>query len=469
MCKVKDKNMIFKKTILIILFLVYNAFSANVIINLWPLGLEECIDTLIGIANSEGHEISIDSVLTSIEPNAILYYFVFDTVTTSRINSIQRFVGQGGRCILIGEVGPSSWNHINTLLSDTDWDDSLGNIRCNYDCIRDSPADSVDGVAVEKFPNFGDYPRYFPYVDTIITRGPSSYSILAPDSGTAKPFIWGRKRSYSNLGAYDSFAVLGIIATYGRGELIVFGELIPSVIGFYDNTNWGDNHQFLRNLFTTNDRADSAWLSGTDSTFTVFLPNCTPFVAESTYFSFESGTHGLWELRASDWSHWHTDSSITIQYPDTCPMGETFEVCIKLVPDATGETVLPTGAICDSFTFNYSAIAETPIPQAFNISAYPNPFNSAVSFAIDGAGVCNTPLRVEIYDVAGRKIKTDVGEALVASRNVGSGVKEREGTSPAPTENAVVWHPAPSLGSGVYLIRIQQDGRTYTKPVVYVK
>ncbi len=118
----------------------------------------------------------------------------------------------------------------------------------------------------------------------------------------------------------------------------------------------------------------------------------------------------------------------------------------------------------------WSDIDEEPtVPDHFSLSAHPNPFNSAVSFTIDGAGVCNTPLRVEIYDVAGRKIKTDVGEALVASRNVGSGVKEREGTSPAPTENAVVWHPAPSLGSGVYLIRIQQDGRTYTKPVVYVK
>jgi hypothetical protein len=221
----------------------------------------------------------------------------------------------------------------------------------------------------------------------------------------------------------------------------------------------------MRNLFTTNDRADRVWLSGADSTFTIYLTNCTPFVAENTFFSFESAAHGLWELRASDWHFWHTDSSITIQYPDTCPMGIAFEVCVNRVPDATGETVLPTGPICDSFAFNYTGIAETPTPQSFALSAHPNPFNSAVTIAIDGAGVCDTPLRLEIYDVAGRCVRTLRPSATSL---------EKGGTDIAPLHKggqggSYIWTPDPSLGSGVYLVRARLGEESITKRVVYLK
>ena len=278
----------------------------------------------------------------------------------------------------------------------------------------------------------------------------------------AQPFIWGRNISYSTLGAYDSFAVMGIYAKYGEGELILLGEFFPTaIVGFPRSLNtatWGDNRQFIRNLFTTNDRADSVWLTGTDSTFTLFLPGSTPFVAGSTSFSFESAAYGLWGLRASDWSHWFTDSSITIQYPDTCAMGVAFEVCVKLVPDATGETVLPTGDVCDSFTFDYTGIAEAATPEQFTISAYPNPFNSAIAISLSG-GVGASDARtgqvgIEIFDISGRLVAdlpvTNCGEPQFV---------------PTPQ----IWRPDKSLGSGIYLVKATIGDKEITKRIVYLK
>jgi hypothetical protein len=55
-----------------------------------------------------------------------------------------------------------------------------------------------------------------------------------------------------------------------------------------------------------------------------------------------------------------------------------------------------------------TALAETaPIkPSAIEISAYPNPFNSAVTIAVDGVGDGSpVPFDVEIYDVNGRMVE----------------------------------------------------------------
>ena len=60
-----------------------------------------------------------------------------------------------------------------------------------------------------------------------------------------------------------------------------------------------------------------------------------------------------------------------------------------------------------------------------------------------------------------------VGEALVASRDVGSGANAREGTSPSPT--TVIWQPDESIGSGIYLVRVKIEDTTSTKKVIFIK
>jgi len=134
----------------------------------------------------------------------------------------------------------------------------------------------------------------------------------------------------------------------------------------------------------------------------------------------------------------------------------------------------------DTITIESVGIAERTVnkPQTFEISAYPNPFNSTVTIAVEGAGVCDTPLRVEIYDVSGRRVSVigNYDQPIIARRAspdeaISNGyAKDCHGLRPR-NDNAgeVIWRPAPSLPSGVYLVHARTDGRTYTKPVVYVK
>ncbi len=405
-------------------------------------------DGLDSILIREGHQTEMLGYLPLLYEYDILYIFFAESLISREVTEVQEHVYSGGRAILCGEWGPGIYNdYLNAVLSDPVWDEHLGGIRSFNDYVVEFPTfyfrlDSLDSIPCERYDSFNTESAFTKYLDTIASCGPSSIVIESPDSGTAKPIFWGVDNTWS--GAYDSHAVIAVEATYGDGEIIVLGELFNIFIPFYFfELNLYNNRQFIRNLFTTNERADSVWLTATDSTFTIYLPGSTPFVAGSTYFSFNSPTYGLWLRHACDWSYWHTDSNITIQYPDTCPMGETFEVCVKLVPDATGETVLPTGEVCDSFTFNYAAISENPLPGEFSISVRPNPFNSSCRICAPSGS------KIEIFDINGRLVY----EMPVGARHI----------------SPVVWSPEKTIGSGIYLIRIKNGGMIYKKPVVYIK
>jgi len=121
---------------------------------------------------------------------------------------------------------------------------------------------------------------------------------------------------------------------------------------------------------------------------------------------------------------------------------------------------------------------QTALPAAFAISAYPNPFNSAVTIAIDipvGDG-SPVPISVEIYDVNGRRVETVTEPVEVP---VGYVIPDPDRESRGATKNldsrfhgndrTVIWRPHESLPSGVYLVRASVSGETITKRVVYLK
>jgi len=496
----------FKLTFIFLLISLFSVFGAEVYIfdiygDLLTHVLTYYPDSLYSLLDHEGHQIYIDTdtTLDEISSYDIIYCSFPETLYQEDVLRIQDFVGSGGLAIFWNHGGSSPYGrfrYTNGILEDRIWRDSLGYIHINETMTVDSsweyyPWDSLELFFGEVFPNVLISSGYFSGVDTIITLGSCSVSILSPDSGTAETFIWGRYGCYTLGGEYRHNAVLSVIAEYGLGKLIVIPNMFSRVVSFghYDTSicilNLADNRQFFRNLFTTNDRADRVWLTGTDSTFTVFLPGCTPFVTGSTSFSFESVTYGLWELRASDWCYWHTDSSITIQYPDTCPMSVTFEVCVNLVPDSTGETVLPTGPVCDSFAFNYTGIAETPTPAAFAISAHPNPFNSSVTISLyfgsesapwDFPSVKKPLSTIEIFDVNGRRVVE-----ITPPAPLNRGEHGKSPLSKGDLGGLFVWRPDESIGSGVYLVRARfgPDGssardsdrgeQTVTRRVVYLK
>jgi hypothetical protein len=87
----------------------------------------------------------------------------------------------------------------------------------------------------------------------------------------------------------------------------------------------------------------------------------------------------------------------------------------------------------------------TSHPDKISISAYPNPFNSSVTITAPAGA------KVEIYDLAGRKIdQMTVGESSKPSRSSFSVKKDGY-------ETTFIWHPDESIPSGVYLIRAQFD------------
>jgi len=109
-------------------------------------------------------------------------------------------------------------------------------------------------------------------------------------------------------------------------------------------------------------------------------------------------------------------------------------------------------------------IKETPSrPLDIALSAHPNPFNSAVTIAIDGVGDGSpVPFDVEIYDVNGRMVEGGTVGAYCIRPFDGS-------TRLTPTIQEYIWSPHESLPSGVYLVRARIDRNVVEKRVIYLK
>jgi len=155
---------------------------------------------------------------------------------------------------------------------------------------------------------------------------------------------------------------------------------------------------------------------------------------------------------------------------------------------AAGECRLYMFHVADSVASSIDENPPSAKPEAFEISAYPNPFNSAVTIALDipvGDG-SPVPISVEIYDVNGRRVATvtePVEVPVGVEATVGRLAKDTSTSSVsvfAPLTKggqggSYIWSPAPSLPSGVYLVRARfdrlsdQSGCEMSRRVVYLK
>ena len=144
----------------------------------------------------------------------------------------------------------------------------------------------------------------------------------------------------------------------------------------------------------------------------------------------------------------------------------TFHNCYIRIGEYPSGRVVETNDAPFSIV-DVSAIAEiNRTPGEFVISAFPNPFNSAVNIRV--RGVEDSRVRVEIFDIAGwmvaelRQNRSLSGAETTFAEN---SLRLRSGSELCE----YIWQPDESIGSGIYLIRASVGSETSTKRVVYLK
>jgi len=117
---------------------------------------------------------------------------------------------------------------------------------------------------------------------------------------------------------------------------------------------------------------------------------------------------------------------------------------------------------------------EVEKPSEITLSAYPNPFNSAVLISLDCHSLENgnpDNVTIEIFNVNGRIVQP-LTEACLQPHAVevrGGAHGENPSTSSGNDNYEFIWQPDAALGSGVYLVRATIGGCERTARLVYLK
>ncbi|RKZ30137.1 hypothetical protein DRQ36_06575 [bacterium] len=138
--------------------------------------------------------------------------------------------------------------------------------------------------------------------------------------------------------------------------------------------------------------------------------------------------------------------------------GDTIRIRFRFLSDLEDEdegVFIDDIELTQTETYFTTGITEYPVkPERFTISAYPNPFNSAVNIRVSGLGSWVSD--IQIFDINGRRIAE-----IPIYRS--ESVKPSSTTAPGVCR----WTPDESLGSGIYLLRTK--GTNASIKIVYLK
>lgn len=207
-------------------------------------------------------------------------------------------------------------------------------------------------------------------------------------------------------------------------------------------------------------------------------------------FRSNSEIHLLWRI------HYYTnlcgtigDSCMLSWNPDSLPEG-TFKIIPSLEDtgwrapaidwsealDMSAHSSLPPFWVSHMAYISYTSplqVSEEALPGDVSLRAYPNPFNSAVSIAVDLPSHRHwnsADLKIEIFDIAGRRLAAaePVDAVSEKSRNDFS---ERLSSDNSSSASVYVWRPEESLPSGVYLARVlfRDSDMAQTQRILYLK
>ncbi len=108
------------------------------------------------------------------------------------------------------------------------------------------------------------------------------------------------------------------------------------------------------------------------------------------------------------------------------------------------------------------------VPKHLSLSAYPNPFNSAVTISFNyGSESAKRLSTIEIFDLNGRRIDFISTERSDEKSPTYPNEISRQARNDSMSE--YVWTPGDNIPSGVYLVRAKIGDKDITKRVVYLK
>jgi len=151
--------------------------------------------------------------------------------------------------------------------------------------------------------------------------------------------------------------------------------------------------------------------------------------------------------------------------------GDETDVYIRVVSAQYNSIIGVVGPIT---ILDVSNIGEIARPGDFEIRVYPNPFNSSVSISVSVIpGLIRNP-EIEIYDINGHLIdviaRREEPDAKISPNNRSSVSLDTRRDAVSIDNSEFVWQPDASLGSGVYLVRVNKGLQPLvTKRVVYLK
>ncbi len=306
--------------------------------------------------------------------------------------------------------------------------------------------------------------------------GGGSYDFLLTKLNSAGELQWAT--SVGGSGAEYSSKAIQI----GDGKFVVVGKTESFGAGsgdiFVTKFNSSGAFQWAKTIGRTSDDKGNALVATPDGGFA--LSGSIEHWDSSDNLllaKFDNTDYNCLAVSASPTTRNLTDS---LEVASATPSGELgLTINVHDVSPTTLSVTFP-----DSFLCGDVGIEEDNLPKDFALSAWPNPFNSAVTIALDAPVGAHgrAPLQIEIFDISGRRVaqlsdRGTVGAGLAPALNDVADNNERDGARPSPTACEFTWTPDETLSSGVYLVRARFDGRgdlaptgqTAVQRVVYLK
>jgi len=194
--------------------------------------------------------------------NALVYVQPDAPPPSEMVDSLQRYVNNGGTLVLVGDYGAKGNQHLTTFLEDSGWSkkyNSKTGIRFNTDLLLDSMFTNPDNAGIVIAKPFKSH-LYTYSVDSVVMFLPGSLSV---DTSLryVEPLLTAKSKTLFSVNLSDtsakaiSNAYIAAVSKIGKGKIIALSDYDIWWNGIPDDTTkplgvfGGKNLQFAFNIF----------------------------------------------------------------------------------------------------------------------------------------------------------------------------------------------------------------------------